>query len=111
MSRYWIFLFSSIFLASISQTLLKISARKTHSNLIREYLNFHVIIGYILLGISTILTIMALRGIHYKNVPVTETLSYVIVMVISVVVFREKISWKKLIGYGMIILGIIIFYF
>ena len=50
----------SVFIASVSQILLKISANKTYSSRIREYLNVYVIFGYGLLFLSTLLTMIVL---------------------------------------------------
>jgi len=43
---YWLFLVASVVVASFSQILLKKSAAKKYDNVIKEYLNPYVIIGY-----------------------------------------------------------------
>ena len=60
--------------------------------------------------LTTVLTIFAYKGLDYKNGPVIESLGYVIIMVLSCLFFNEKITWKKFLGNGLVILGIIIFY-
>ncbi|MDE5853403.1 MAG: multidrug ABC transporter, partial [Oscillospiraceae bacterium] len=62
MSVSIIIMVCSVFVASISQILLKTSANKNHLSLFKEYFNLYVILGYILLFISTILTIVAFSG-------------------------------------------------
>ena len=110
MIKYYLFLLGSVVLASVSQILLKISAKKTHSSFLEEYLNVFVITGYVLLGASTLTTIAAYRGIEFKNGPIIESLGYVLVMALSYFILKEKITKRKLIGYGLILVGVVVFY-
>lgn len=99
-----------VFLASVSQMVLKKGAAQQYPTLIRQYLNPYVMGGYFLLGISTILVIFAYRGMPYKYGPVIETLGFILVMVFSRLFFKERFSKRKILGACLIILGIIIFY-
>ena len=103
-------MFCSVILSSVSQILLKISAGKDHGSFLKEYLNPWVIAGYALMVGATFTTIGAYRGMDYKNGPVIESLGYILVMVLSYLVFKERISKKKLAGYLMILLGVAVFY-
>lgn len=103
-------MFSSVVIASFSQILLKKSAAREYKSFLQEYLNPYVIIGYGMMVLSTITTIMAYRGIAYKNGPVIESLGYILIMVLSYFFFREKITWKKLLGNALILVGIGVFY-
>ncbi len=107
---YWIFLLLSVTIASFSQILLKKSAAKKHESVIKEYLNPYVIIGYGMMVASTILTILAYRGIEYKNGPVIESLGYILIMVLSFLFFKEPITKKKILGNLLILLGVFVFY-
>lgn len=107
---YWLMLVLSVTVASFSQIILKKSAAKKYDNIIREYLNPYVIIGYGMMVITTILTIIAYRGVEYKNGPVIEALGYLLVMFLSFVFFKEPITKKKMLGNVLILLGILIFY-
>lgn len=109
-NKYWCLLFSSVIIASFSQILLKKSAQKKHVSIIREYLNANVIIGYGMMVVTTLLTIMAYKGLDYKNGPIIESLGYILVMILSLIFFGEKITKKKLIGNVLILLGIFVFY-
>jgi len=100
----------SVTVAAFSQLLLKKSANRSHENLIREYLNPYVIGGYGLLAVSMLLTIGAFRGLPYKNGPVIESLGYVLVMVLSGVFLKEKITLRKIAGTALILGGILVFY-
>ena len=110
MIKYWVCIFLSVIIASFSQILLKVSARKTYPSVLREYLNPWVIVGYGMLVCSTLLTIFAYKGIAYKNGPVVESLGFVLVMLLSFLLLHEKITKRKLIGDLLIIAGIVVFY-
>lgn len=107
---YWVCMFSSVLVASFSQILLKKSAGREYDNFVKEYLNPYVIIGYGMMVGSTILTILAYRGIAYKNGPVIESLGYILIMFLSYFFFKEPITKKKILGNLLILLGIFIFY-
>lgn len=100
----------SVLVASVSQLLLKKAAKTKYANFIQEYLNIWVITGYILMVASTLLTIMAYRGLDYKNGPIIEALGFSFVMILSRIFFSEKLTKKKIAGNILIFLGIIIFY-
>jgi drug/metabolite transporter (DMT)-like permease len=101
----------SVLIASLSQVLLKKSTFKAYSSVWGEYLNPYVICGYGLLVLSMFLTVYAYSGMPYKNGPVIESLGNVFVLVMSYFAFGERIKLRKLIGIGIIILGIFIFDF
>ena len=100
----------SVVVASLSQILLKKSAEKSYPSLLREYLYPWVISGYGLMVVSTLLTVGGYAGLEYKNGAVIESLGFVLVMLLSRLFFREKITKKKLIGNALILLGIVVFY-
>lgn len=110
MNSYVILLIASVLIASCSQIILKKSASKEYSSIIREYLNVRVIVGYGMMFISTILTIFAFKGLDYKNGPIIESLGYIFIMFLSRIFLKEKITKKKIIGNSLILLGIIVFY-
>lgn len=102
-------MFLSVVVASVSQVLLKKSALKKYDNVIKEYLNPYVIGGYGLLFGSMLLTVYAYSGMDYKNGPVIESLGNVFVLVLGYFVFRERISFRKILGIACIMAGIVIF--
>jgi len=110
MDRYFGIYVCSVVLAALSQVLLKKSALKEHEGFLKEYLNPYVIGGYGLTGISMLLTIFAFRGMEYKNGPIIESLGFVLVMFFGLFIFKEKLTKRKLIGTGLILCGIFIFY-
>lgn len=110
MNNYYWFMIASVVVAAFSQILLKVSAKKQYDSIIKEYLNPWVITGYSMMVLSTILTVLAFRGIEYKNGPIIESLGYILVLILSFVFFQEKITWKKTLGNVLILVGVIVFY-
>jgi len=106
---YSIIFISSVFLSSVSQLLLKKSAKKTYDKKIEEYLNPWVIFSYCLFFICTLITIIAYKKIPLSVGPILESTGYIFVSVLGAVFLGEKFSKKKLSGMLFIILGIIIF--
>ena len=97
----------SVFISSVSQILLKISANKKHDNKVKEYLNAMVIVAYIMFILSSLLTILAYRGIPLSWGPILETSGYIWVALLGVVLLKEKINLKKGMGLGIVMLGIV----
>jgi len=106
---YYGLILVSVLIASFSQILLKKSALKKYDSFIKEYVNPFVIIGYGMLFVSMIMTTLAYGGVEFKIVPVMESIGYVVVMVLSLLFFKEKITRKKAIGTLLILAGVIIF--
>lgn len=109
-TSYYILYLISVTIAAFSQLLLKKSANRTHASLLKEYLNLYVIGGYGLLVVSMLLTIGAYRGLAYKNGPIIESLGYVLVMLLSGIFLKEKITARKIAGTALILAGILVFY-
>lgn len=110
MNRYIVILVISVVIAAFAQILLKKSAEKTYTSRIREYLNVYVILGYGLMFLSMFITIMAYSGLDFTNVPVIESLGYIVVMFLSYLFFKEKITKRKLLGMAVIMMGIFVYY-
>ena len=100
---------ASVFIASVSQILLKMSANREHGSLLKEYLNPLVIGGYVLLFGSTILTMIALRVVPLSWSPVIESMSYIFVSVLGYFFLGERFSRRKVLGFAVILCGILIF--
>lgn len=98
----------SVCISSTSQILLKKSANEEKQNKWQEYFNKYVISGYLLLFISTILTMLAYKNLNLSMGVMIESISYIIIAVASYFAFKEKITQNKLIGIILIIAGIII---
>jgi len=99
----------SVFVASVSQTLLKWESGREHTSLVKEYLNVGVIGGYGLLALSMLMTMFAYKKLPLSMTPAFESFSYIFVTVFGVTVFHERVTKKKLLALGIIIMGILVF--
>ena len=63
-----------------------------------------------MLFVSTILTILAFKGLDYKNGPIIESLGYIFILFLGSIFLKEKITKKKITGNILILLGIVVFY-
>ncbi|MEG1895725.1 MAG: multidrug ABC transporter [Oscillospiraceae bacterium] len=104
---YILLMMFSVLVASISQILLKISAKKKYKSFLAEYLNPLVIIAYGMFFLSSFITMFAFRGVPFSLGPVIEATGYIYVGILGVLVLKEKMPIKKLVGNFVIIAGII----
>ena len=110
MNKYFLLKVLSVFIATVSQILLKKSANKEYNSRIKEYFNIFVIIGYGLFFCSSVLTIFSLKGITIAHSTILESLSYILVPTLSYLLLHERINSKQFIGMIIIVIGIIIYY-
>lgn len=106
---YSSFILFGTFISAISQVLLKKAAQREYGSKIKEYLNPLVIIAYTIFVLTTLLSILAYKGIPLSMGPVLEATSYIYVTIFGVKIFGEKITKKKIIALIMIIAGIMIY--
>lgn len=97
------------FLTAVSQLLLKQSASLKHTSLLKEYLNWRVLLAYTLFFGVLLSNTYAYTQVDMKYGSIIDTLAYVFVFVLSVVILKEKITKKKLIGNLLIMAGILIY--
>ena len=109
-NNYLLLAVFSVFVASVSQVFLKLGAEKKYTNKIGEYINPYVITGYGMLFASMVITIVAYKKLSYLSVPVVESLGYILVPFFSVVIFKERIRGKRLLGIFIILTGIFLYY-
>ncbi len=102
-------LLTGVFISAISQVLLKKEASKEHKSVIEEYLNFRVIFAYSLFVGTTMLSVLAYRGIPLSMGPILEATSYIYVTIFGVKIFKEKMNRKKIIALVLILAGIIVY--
>lgn len=99
----------SVFISSVAQVMLKVAANKTYDKKIKEYVNPLVITAYGIFFLSTILTMYALKFVPLTMSPIIESTSYIFVPVLGVFMLRERISKRRLLGMGIMVIGIFIF--
>lgn len=109
MIKYIIIFLVSVLIASISQILLKKSAEIKYDNAIQEYLNPRVIIAYAMFFGSSLVTVIAYKGVPLSMGPILEASGYIWVALLSYIFLGEKIKKKKALGLFIIIIGIVIY--
>ena len=106
--EYAFILLGGVFAGSLSQVMLKKSALKNYSNRIKEYLNPLVLFAYIIFLGTTVLSIIAYKGLPISMGPVLEATSYIYVTIWGRVIFNEKFNIRKIIALIMIIAGVLV---
>ena len=99
------------FISAVSQVILKKAALKEYSSPIREYLNFPVIFAYSLFILTTLMCIFAYQVVPLSYGPVLESTSYLYVTLFGVLIFKEKITKKKVVALALILAGIVVYSF
>ena len=109
LEKYIIVWIISVLISSIAQVMLKAEANKPHESRLKEYLNPMVIGAYGIFFLSTFLTMYALKYVPLTYSPIIEPLSYIFVPVIGVLVLKEKLSRRRVLGIVIMLAGIVIF--
>ena len=109
LEKYIIVWIISVLISSIAQVMLKAEADKKHESRLKEYLNPMVITAYGIFFLSTFLTMYALKYVPLTYSPIIEPLSYIFVPVIGVLVLKEKISRRRVLGIAVMLVGIAVF--
>ncbi|WP_312103039.1 multidrug ABC transporter [Pygmaiobacter massiliensis] len=109
MIAYILLFLASVFIAAVSQVMLKKAAMRNYNSVLEEYLNPLVIIAYILFFGTTLIGVMAYKVIPISLGPVLEATSYIYITVFGIVIFKEKFNLKQFFALALIILGIVIY--
>ena len=99
----------SVFISSVSQILLKKAANRTYESTIKEYMHPLVIGAYGMFFCSVILTMLALRYVPLSMSPILVSTGYIFVSVMGYFFLKERFTRKKLLGFALILVGVIIF--
>lgn len=98
-----------VFLASVSQVMLKKAAMRKCESVLKEYLNPLVICAYLIFFGTTLLGVLAYKGMPVSLGPVLETTAYLYITFFGVTIFKEKLNKQKVLALVMIIGGILIY--
>ena len=102
-------LLTAIFLGSISQVILKKSTFKHYDSVIKEYMNAPVILAYSIFFIANIMTVFSYKAVPLSLGMALETTSYLYITFFGVVIFKEKLTKKKIFSLILIIFGILVY--
>lgn len=108
---YYLLVILSVFLAACAQMLLKQGARQQYAKWWQQYMNAWVIGGYMIMFGTMVLNIFAMsRGVQIKELSIIESMSYMFVPALSFLIFKEKLTWRKIFAIAIIITGVIVFF-
>ena len=107
----YLFVILGILSCSLSQLLLKKSAKAVHASKIYEVLNPNVIISYAVFFCSLLVNIWAMsKGMQLKEMAMLESLGYVFVPILSFLILKEHISRRTICATLIVLLGVFVFY-
>lgn len=90
-----------------AQVFLKLGATNIeHPKLLQLITNVPLMAGYGLYGINTLLLALALRKAPLSLLYPIISLTYVWVTILGVLVFKETVNPYKLVGLGIVIVGV-----
>lgn len=104
-------LLAGVFIASVSQVMLKKASMRRYRSVIQEYINPLVVLAYMLFVGTTLLSVLAYRVVPLSMGPVLESTSYIYVTIFGVLIFKEKLNKQKIFALFLIIGGILIYSF
>ena len=99
----------AVMITAVSQALLKKEAMLAHDTVLGEYLNVRVILAYAMFFLSTLMAILAYRGIPLSLGPILETTGYIYITIFGVRFFGEHINKGKMTGLLLIVAGIVVY--
>ena len=106
---FMLIMLAGTFVSSISQILLKQSANAEHKSRLREYLNWRVVVAYLMFFGVLLLNTVCYTRVDLKYGAVIDSAAYIFVLILSHVILKEKITRGKLIGNLIIVAGILIY--
>ena len=110
MLKYYFAAFLSVFLTAISQLLFKLGANcASRRSVFFVYINPYSLSAYTILLAVTLLSVYAYTKLPVKLAVVLLPFTYILVGLFSFLFLKEKITRTRLIGTGIIIMGICIF--
>ena len=105
MIKYYLILLVMTIMGSVASFFLKkASSNKTIKDLI---LNKNIYIGGFLYLFAALLNVYILKYLNYSVVLPLTAITYIWTMLISYKFLKEKITFRKIIGVSMIIVGVI----
>jgi len=99
----------SFAISAFSQVLLKKEAVVTHDKWYKQYLNPRVIIAYVLFVVATVCTVISYTALPLSYDPIWNALGQVLSLIMCFIFLKERPNKKKLVGVGIILVGMIVF--
>lgn len=105
---YYVAMAAGIILTSVAQIFLK-GGLCSKESWINSFFNWRTIIGYGMFGFVTVLNVYTLQGVDLKTFGAWISTTYILVILLSWQVLKEKVDRTTVVGCGLIVIGIIIF--
>jgi len=109
MNKYYLLFLAAVTIASFGQVALKKGALEKKSSFLRQYFNRYVFLGYGLLFLSIMFVSYSYREVALKEGPILESLTFILVPLQSSIFFQERLSIRRIVGFSIIILGVVVF--
>lgn len=109
MNSSYLLAFFGVFVASVAQILLKQSAKAEHKNILFKFLNWRVILGYVLMLSTTVIGVFAYRGVELKANPMIESTGIIWVTILAAIWLGERPTKRTLLSIAVTVVGIIVF--
>ena len=106
---FYVLMLLSAAITAFSQVILKISANKKHNGLIFEYINPYVLFSYMCYFGVLVLNVFIYTKIDYRFGVVINSMSSVLVMILSRVLLHEVITKRRICGNVLVVIGILVF--
>ena len=95
MTFYVLLFVFSVFIASVSQTILKTSAEKKYDSRLQENLNPKVIIAYGMFFLSSLITVVAYKYVPLSMGPILESSGYIFVTLLVFLYYMKRLVRKS----------------
>ncbi len=102
---YYVILIGGTMLGALASMFFKQASEK--EEIIKVLWDKRLYIGGFLYLVSALVDIYVLRFLDYSAVLPFTAITYIWTLILAYVVLKEKISKKKIVGVGMIVLGAI----
>ncbi|MGZ4852828.1 MAG: hypothetical protein ACXV3D_06530, partial [Halobacteriota archaeon] len=90
---YLLLAFIAVINTSVGQVLIKIGSRKGGFH---AYYNRAFILSGLMFPITFLCSLVALQGLELKLFAAISSLSYAIVVLLSALIIKERLSWQKI---------------
>lgn len=91
--------------AAVGQLFLKLAARRPATSVTAMYLRPAMLAGYVMILLSTVLNTWAYRTVPAKAIAVFLPLNLLMVVLLSAVFLRERLTGRQCVGLALILAG------
>ena len=97
-------------IAALSQIILKTGARKKmNGSKFLFFVNIYTVIGYFLMLAVTVINLYVFKYLDLKYALIFLPTTFILVLVLSRYFLKEKIEKRNILGYVIILFGVVIF--